>query len=39
MLESIIEFWYLWVVVVVLIIVLIPVLIRVSKSVKKRNAE
>lgn len=39
MLESLKEFWYLWAVVVVLIIVLIPVLIRVSKSVKKRNAE
>lgn len=37
MLESIIEFWYLWAVIAVLIIVLIPVLIRVSKSVKKRN--
>ena len=39
MLESIIEFWYLWAVIAVLIIVLIPVLIRVSKSVKKRNEE
>ncbi|MBQ7961893.1 MAG: hypothetical protein IJ289_04775 [Clostridia bacterium] len=39
MLESLKEFWYLWAVVVVLIIVLIPVLIRVSKSIKKRNAE
>lgn len=39
MLESIIEFWYLWAIIAVLIIVLIPVLIRVSKSVKKRNEE
>ena len=39
MLESIIEFWYLWAIVAVLIIVLIPVFIRVSKSVKKRNEE
>ncbi len=37
MLESMIEFWYLWLVAAVLVVVLIPVIIKTSKSVAKRN--
>ena len=37
MLESLTEFWYLWAVAVVLLFVLIFVVIKVSKTVAKRN--
>lgn len=37
MLESIKEFWYLWLIVVLLIVIIIPVCIKVSKSVQKRS--
>ena len=39
MLESLTEFWYLWAVAVVLLFVLIFVVIKVSKTVAKRNEE
>ncbi len=37
MLESLKDFWYLWLVVLILVVVLIFVIIKVSKTVAKRN--
>lgn len=37
MLESLRDFWYLWLVVLILVVVLIFVIIKVSKTVAKRN--
>lgn len=37
MLESIKDFWYLWLIVLILIVIIIPVCIKVSRSVQKRS--